>query len=165
MQPFNPVNPNNPKPGRIGRAALFFAGLFAFLGFADAAYLTADHYIALPLPCSLTGGCEVVLNSAYATVGPIPLATIGAAYYLLALFLVVYIYTNAADRSVAGAVRAVWALSIAGVLASVFYVYVQIFVLQALCMYCLGSAFTSVLLFTSTSVLLRQERKQQQNPL
>lgn len=140
------------------RLALFFAGLFAFIGFADAVYLTADHYFALPLPCSLTEGCDIVLNSAYSTVGPIPLAAIGAAYYLLALLLVVYIYTNAAEKLVSGAVRAVWAFSAAGVLASAFYVYLQIFVIQALCMYCLGSALTSLLLFTSASVLFWHSR-------
>lgn len=140
------MRPSLPRP------ALWTTALFAFLGFIDAAYLTVDHYLAVPLPCSLTAGCDTVLNSAYATVGPIPLAAIGAAYYLLALLLAVYIYTS--ESPYTGAARAIWILSGMGVLASFFYIYIQIFIIQALCVYCLGSALTSILLFVASSFLV-----------
>lgn len=139
-------------PLRLPKPAFYLTALFAFLGFADAAYLTADHYFALPLPCSLTDGCDTVLTSQYAMIGPVPLAAFGAAYYLLALFLAVYLYTSA-DPKIWTA-RAIWLLSGTGVLASGYLFYLQTSVIHALCMYCLISALTSVLLFVSSSLLL-----------
>jgi uncharacterized membrane protein len=86
-------------------------------------------------------------------IGPIPLAALGAAYYLLALFLAVYIYTSERPEAARRAVLTVFALSGIGVLASAYYMYVQVFVIEALCVYCLGSALTSTLIFISSSVL------------
>lgn len=146
-------SPSSTPPSSRPRPALVFTALFAFLGFADAAYLTADHYFALPVPCGLTGGCEAVLTSPYSMIGPIPLAALGAAYYLLALFLAVYIYTSERPEAARRAVLTVFALSGIGVLASAYYMYVQVFVIEALCVYCLGSALTSTLIFISSSVL------------
>lgn len=146
-------NPSSTAPSRPLRVALLFTALFAFLGFADAAYLTADHYFALPVPCGLTGGCETVLTSPYSMVGPIPLAAVGAAYYLFALFLAVLIYTSEDPGMARRAMRAIWGLSAAGVLASAYYLYIQVAVIDAICVYCLGSALSSTLLFISSSAL------------
>lgn len=147
-------------PLRLPKTAFYLTALFAFVGFADSAYLTADHYFALPLPCTLTNGCDTVLLSQYSMIGPVPLAALGVAYYLLALFLAVYIYTS--ENPTLRPARAIWLLSGTGVLASAYFVYLQVSVLQALCVYCLGSALTSVLLFASSSLLLWQMSRQAQ---
>lgn len=136
--------------------ALFFAGLFAFLGFADSAYLTVDHYLALPVPCGLTGGCETVLKSAYATIGPVPLALLGALYYLAALCIAVYIHTSENPSRLAP--RGLLAMSGLGLLASAYLIYIQAAVLHAFCQYCLGSALSSTLLFISAVALWRTMR-------
>ena len=41
------------------------------------------------------------------------------------------------------------------VLASLFFVYIQIFILGAICLYCLTSAVTSTLIFTGSIVLFK----------
>jgi uncharacterized membrane protein len=151
-------NPSSTKPLRLPRVTFFLVAFFAFLGFADAAYLTVDHYLALPLPCTLTHGCDTVLHSAYATIGPIPLALVGALYYLAVLFLAVYLYTSEAPS-----MRQAWAIGIlsgVAVLASCFLLYLQISVIHAICMYCLGSALSSLFLFISSSTLLAQLSRQ-----
>lgn len=139
---------------RLPKPAFYLTALFAFLGFVDATYLAVGHYLVLPLPCSLTNGCETVLSSQYSMVGPVPLAVFGVAYYLLALFSAVYLYASN-ERSLRPA-QIIWLLSGVGVLASAYFLYLQVAVIQALCAYCIGSALTSLLLFASSSLLLWQ---------
>jgi uncharacterized membrane protein len=146
---------------RLPKTAFYLTALFAFLGFVDSAYLTTDHYFKLPLPCSLTNGCDTVLSSQYSMVGPVPLAAFGVAYYLLALFLAVYIYTS--EYPTLRPARGIWLLSGIGVLASGYFLYLQVAVLQALCVYCLGSASTSLLLFLSSSFLMVRMKQQAKN--
>ena len=69
------LNQPSTKPSRLRglNISLALVVILSFLGFADASYLTADHYLSLPLPCTLNG-CEVVLTSRYATLGPVPTA-------------------------------------------------------------------------------------------
>lgn len=141
-------------PSRLPKPTLYLVALSAFLGFVDAAYLTANHYLALPLPCSLTDGCDTVLRSPYSMIGPVPLAGLGAAYYILALFLAVYLYTS--EGRDPRPARAICFLSGVGVLASIYFIYLQTSVIGAICQYCLGSALTSTILFASSSLLLWQ---------
>lgn len=115
----------------------------SFLGFLDATYLTAEHYLAgVPL-CPLLGGCEKVLTSQYATVLGIPLGLLGMIYYLTVLILtVLYLDTKRINP-----LKIVALLSIVGIVTSLVLLYLQIFVIGALCLYCLISAGASTTLF------------------
>jgi len=142
------------KPLRLPKAPFYFTAIFAFLGFSDSAYLTASHYLTLPLPCTLTNGCDTVLHSVYATIGPIPLALLGALYYLAVILLAASLYTSQVPKI--WQARVIGILSGIAVLASIYLFYLQVSVIHAICMYCLGSALSSILLFISSLALLRQ---------
>ena len=118
------------------------AALVALVGLGDAAYLTVHHYTGEKVPCSVTGGCEAVLSSAWSEIGGIPLAAFGAAAYFVAFSLAILAaYGN----------RLMWKLF--GVLAtlmagfSIYLIYVQKFAIKEFCQFCLLSAATSVTLF------------------
>lgn len=49
------------------------AAIIALVGVADSVYLTAHHYTAEPVPCSIIEGCEQVLTSGYAEIAGFPL--------------------------------------------------------------------------------------------
>ena len=139
-------------PSRPLKTSFIWLAVFAFLGFADATYLTAEHYLKLPLPCSITQGCGTVLTSKYAAVFGIPIAIFGALYYLTVLLLAVYLYTSKDIKS--GLVRLIFVLTGISVLASISLLYLQFFVIKAVCLYCLGSAaFSFALFFTSTRII------------
>lgn len=123
--------------------------VIAFLGFFDATYLTAEHYLALPLPCTILKGCETVTRSAYSMLGPIPVALLGAAYYMAAFFLMI-VYRETNNKK---ALFAALALTGAGVLASAWFVYVQAAILHAFCQYCILSAIFTLILFTLSATL------------
>lgn len=118
------------------------AVLVALVGLADAVYLTVHHYTAEPVPCSIVEGCEMVLTSAYAVIGGIPLAAIGAAAYLAAFIL--------AALALAGKGFA-WKLFGLQVtlmaIVTLWLIYLQGFVIGAFCQFCLLSAAVTFTLF------------------
>ncbi len=114
----------------------------ALLGFADATYLTVEHFQNRIPPCSV-GGCEVVLTSAFSTILGVPVSLLGAIYYLLIL-VGVFAYIESKNVKVFK-----WTLLITafGFGMSLWFLILQAFVLKAYCYYCLGSALTSTVLF------------------
>jgi uncharacterized membrane protein len=131
--------------------------IVALLGFADAAYLTAKHYAGAIPPCSLVNGCETVLTSPYATpIGNVPLALIGATYYLL-LFLAAIAYGDTRkELFIKSAAYMTWA----GFFVSIGLVTLQLTIIDAVCLYCMASAASSAILFVLGMVILKKLKKQ-----
>src|SRR6267143_6712077 len=57
------------------------AALLSLIGLADAIYLTVQDLTGQHLRCTIVSGCSEVLSSAYAHIGPVPLAALGAFAY------------------------------------------------------------------------------------
>src|SRR5579872_6247498 len=85
--------------GSTTRHLPYVIGILGFLGFLDATYLTILHYKNTIPPCTLHG-CEVVLSSVFATIGGVPIALIGAGYYLVVLGLVGIVLTCKSESRV-----------------------------------------------------------------
>ena len=111
------------------------AAVVALIGLADAIYLTIHHYTGEKVPCSVVEGCEQVLTSSYAEIAGIPLAIFGAAANFAAFSLAIL---------AAFGNRSMWTLF--GVQVSLmliftaWLVYLQAFVIEAYCQFCLLSA-------------------------
>lgn len=130
--------------GRTRSPKMFavIASIAALVGLVDSAYLTVKHFKEETVPCSLITGCEQVLTSSHAEMFGIPLAVYGAAAYFLAFSLAILaIFGN----------RKMW--FVLGILASfmfaysLYLLYVQGFVIEAFCQFCLLSAISSTTLF------------------
>jgi len=129
MKNTRPVN-EHPQPRLFSLAALLSLG-----GLADSIYLTVTHLTGEDAACFASSGCSEVLSSAYASVGPIPLAAFGALGYFVAFSL--------ATLAAFGYPRARTFLTVvvAGMLLTTLWLlYVQAFVLHAFCDFCLLSA-------------------------
>lgn len=133
---------------RLGVALIL---LFAFAGLADSAYLAQHEASGTPLLCNIANlsGCNVVAQSPYSRVFGVPLAEFGVLFYaivftLAALELVVF------DRLLR---RVLQALALAGVLASAYFTLLQVFVVHALCVYCLASALATLLILACASFI------------
>ena len=124
------------------RIIQYVAVVVATIGLIDAMYLTIHHYTAEPVPCSITGGCEMVLTSPYAEVSGIPLAAFGAAAYFTAFALAfLTVYGNSVTWKLFGALTVLMAAF------SGYLIYVQAELIHAFCQFCLLSAATSFTLF------------------
>lgn len=121
----------------VAKLPLLAAGV-ALIGLADSIYLTIKHYTGEQVPCSIVAGCEQVLTSSYAEIAGIPLAIFGAAAYFTAFSLAIL---------AAFGNRPMWKLfgvqTILMTIFSVWLIYIQAFVIEAFCQFCLLSAATT----------------------
>ena len=122
------------------------------MGFADSAYLTAKFYLGSPVTCRLLEGCETVTSSRYAVIGGVPIALAGAAYYLF-FFLAAVWYADTKSSLFFPAVR----FTVIGFIVSLILIGIQVFILKAICEYCIFSAVMSTILFIS-AVVIRKGR-------
>ncbi len=141
-------------PGRIAsqRSGWVMAQIVIGLaGLAVAVYLTVIDYSDIKPLCTGVGGCESVQASPYAWIGPVPVALLGVIGYTLLLVL----------RLAQGRVVPKWegyvalaALGVAlvGVLYSAYLTYLEAFVIQAWCPWCVASAILMAAYFVLTVV-------------
>ena len=109
----------------------------ALVGAGIAAYLVYVHARGIAPVCG-TGGCEKVQSSSYSEVAGIPVATLGLVAYLT-------IFASALVRGPAAAAVGL-AVSLAGAVFAVYLLVVQIAVIEAICIWCVGSAICMALL-------------------
>lgn len=129
--------------------------VLALAGLLDAVYLSDMALTGSELTCTITGldGCNVVAQSVYSQFLGIPLAVYGVIFYsLLLLAIIVSLY-----RVSAGMRRLVFGIALAGALFSSYFMYLQFFVIKALCIYCMGSAFVAYLLAILTFLAIRTQ--------
>ena len=96
----------------------------------------------------------MVLNSAYATIGGIPIALLGAIAYLDAfLFAMLWVVGKSFGRLLFGVQSTIMAA------VSIWLIYVQAAKINAFCQFCLLSAATSITLFVIFLISLLTSRK------
>ncbi len=117
--------------------------LLAVLGFIDATYLTIEHYRDASVVCFIVNTCDLVLQSSYATVGPVPVSLLGVVYYLGIFILSLVSFVKKNEKLLFTTAL----LTVFGLIASLWFLYVQLFIIHSLCFYCLFSAFDSIILF------------------
>lgn len=123
-----------------------FLVMLAIIGIMDAGYLTWEHYQGIIPPCAAGSwfpDCGKVLTSSYSLLFGIPLALLGLIHYSLE-----FVVFSAAllTRKRWARVAAVF-LGTAGFAMSLYFVYLMVFVIGALCKYCLLSAIISAVIF------------------
>jgi uncharacterized membrane protein len=124
------------------RVALYtIAAIVSLAGLADAAYLTVQALTGETLVCGGSPDCFRVLGSSYARVAGIPVAAFGCLAYFCAFSLATF---AAFAYSRAGSLLTF--LVAAMFLVTLWFLYVQAFVLHAYCRYCLLSAAVTFLL-------------------
>jgi len=130
------------EPQKPSNRTLILFGAIAFIGFLDSAYLTATHYAGSALSCGFFTGCEQVTSSAYSEVFGIPIALFGSLYYLFWICAAIFYYDTRSHLFF----RAL-PFAILGFIASLGLMGIQIFILDAICLYCVISATSSTLIF------------------
>lgn len=114
------------------RAARRALAVVAAAGLAVAAYLTVTHAAGAAPVCSTSRGCEVVANSPYSSIAGIPVAAVGIAGYLVLL-------SCAAARGDFARFAGL-AAALIGVAFSGYLTYLELFVIDAVCQWCIASA-------------------------
>ena len=115
--------------------------IVAVAGLADATFLSVQALTGETLSCGGSPDCFKVLGSSYAKVGGVPVGLLGAFAYFC-----VFTFATFAAFGYARA-RTFLILTIGAMfLATLWFLYVQAFLLHAYCRYCLLSAAMTFLL-------------------
>jgi uncharacterized membrane protein len=146
-----------PASGRA-RVLYIIMTLLALSGLADSIYLTINHLTGQSARCTVTGGCNEVLGSAYSSLGGVPLAAFG----MLAYFTVFSLATLAlyGYRQAQALLNVLVALML---MTTLWLLYVQAFILHKYCEYCLLSAAITLAL-TGVVIALRFVRPVEDPP-
>jgi len=127
------------------------AALLSLLGLLDAAYLALERVTGGPIACPVGGGCETVQSSVYALLFGVPVAFIGVAGY--ALLLAVAILSLQADNLGGISLGALLlALASIALLAGIYFMYLQIAVIGAICFWCVIAALLDLLIWLAALV-------------
>lgn len=130
--------------------------ILSLIGLVDSLYLTYEHLFQKLDFCPLHAwwiDCGTVLKSKYAIVGPIPLAVLGVIHYSI-LLLLLYKWSKSKQKVY---IPFILSQIVAGCIFSLYLLYVQAFILNAFCFFCLISAAVSVLLFITAVVVFRKK--------
>ncbi|MEX2145235.1 MAG: vitamin K epoxide reductase family protein [Candidatus Spechtbacterales bacterium] len=128
---------------------LAFLAVLSFASFLVSVYLTVEHFLGEIPTCTVLQGCEQVAKSKYSQIGPIPIALFGAGYFLT-MFVLLAVYF---DKKTLLALKAFVLFSVPGFLISLALLYLQFFVIGAVCIYCLVADISSILMFAGAAYL------------
>jgi uncharacterized membrane protein len=108
-------------------------GALAVAGLLISAYLTWIHFMGVaPVCISGSGGCETVQSSRYAAIFGVPVAALGVVAYAGLLF--------SATLRGEGGIYLGLLITLVGTLFSAYLTYLELFVIHAICEWCVASA-------------------------
>jgi uncharacterized membrane protein len=136
---------------RMGAALLSLLGLFV------SAYLYLYKIGRIGTLACGTGGCETVQTSVWSRFAGVEVSLIGVVgYALLLVVALVALRPALADRR--GPAAVLVALAAGGVLFTAYLTYLELFVIHAICRWCVGSAAIIVTLLLLGLLELRRLR-------
>jgi uncharacterized membrane protein/thiol-disulfide isomerase/thioredoxin len=146
----------NGNPTQLPQARSWLVPVLAILGLGVAAYLAFVEITQTEAVCGPVGQCNTVQSSQYASIAGIPVAVLGLLNYLAILVLWGLQFVSG-GRWAGLAARALLALTVVGVLFSIYLTLLELFVIHAVCAWCLSSAIiTTALLLVVVANLTRR---------
>lgn len=117
--------------------------VLSIIGLLVSVYLTATHYAGTTPECSLIAGCETVTTSSYSAIENVPISVFGILFFSAAL-LVSGMFLHTHHKRFLHLLTAFLAV---GAAISLILFYIQIFILDAICMYCVIVDSITIVLF------------------
>lgn len=123
------------------------------LGLGVSGYLVYTHYHESALVCTI-GSCHTVQTSKYATVGGVPIAFFGVAMYLALIALAAARRFHIGPFGYDTLTTLAFGTVLAGFAYSFFLTYVELFVIDAICQWCVSSAIITTIILALEATLL-----------
>lgn len=127
--------------------------LLAVLGLAVSTYLAYVEISHVAAVCGPVGECNVVQSSQYAQIAGLPVAVLGQLNYVAVLVLWM-VQRTGTGRWARPAALGLLALALLGVLFSIYLTLLEIFVIHAVCIWCLSSALIATLILLLAAIQL-----------
>jgi uncharacterized membrane protein len=128
--------------------------LLALGGIGASGYLTYARWFDKSVACAGFHSCNAVAESSYSHMGPIPVALLGLLGYA-ALLVVAAFWLRVGDRWGEWPLLLIWGMALGGVAYSAYLTYLELFVIDAVCIWCVTSAVLmgGILLISTAGVL------------
>lgn len=135
-------------------------GLLAlsFIGLGISLYLSFVYITNGTPVCNGSAGCSQVQASPYSHLAGIPIPVLGAAAYVALIVLAVLALTRADKLQIA--TLGLFGVSLVGLLFSAWLTYLELFVILAICKWCVGSAVVMTLVFALAIVAYRHANQE-----
>jgi uncharacterized membrane protein len=120
--------------------------LLGLPGSGVAAYLTYSHYADRPTACGGIGECELVQTSEYSDIAGVPVGLLGLLYFVaMAIIALAYVYRIKWPSGVLEWAQPVaLSMALAATAFVAYLTYVELFVLEAICIWCMVLASLTV---------------------
>lgn len=128
--------------------------LLALVGIGVSGYLTWAHLANQAVACGQSPDCDIVQQSIYSEVAGVPIALFGLLAYL-ALTGLAMAYGRLPEVMNGYVPLALFGISLAGVLYSAYLTYLELFVIRAVCRWCVASAALMKLVLVLSALELR----------
>jgi uncharacterized membrane protein len=140
---------SNPKADSDQRLLAQAQLVFIIIGIVVSGYLAYTYLVSTSIVCGPVGDCEGVRSSAYSTVQGISLPLLGLISYLVIAAL---LFVRLRYRESLGylALCGIMVVTLSGTIFSWYLTYIELFVIHAVCTWCLASAFVITVLFYLT---------------
>jgi uncharacterized membrane protein len=146
---------DGPRRAHRGPLGLTLA-VAALAGAAIAGYLSVSRLVGEPAVCGPSRGCETVAQSSYSEVlGFLPVAYLGFGFSVV-LVLCAVTWWLRADRR---ALLAAYGLLLLGTLFVAYLTYLELFVIEAICPWCVAYAITVLAGLGVAGVALRRSSR------
>ena len=127
--------------------------IITLIGLVDSIYMTIFKLTDNESMCIGNGGCSIVNNSPYASIYGIPVALFGVGGYL-AILAVLILEKKSGKFFKQNATMFNFGLTLIGFLFTLYLIYLEIFVIKALCPFCLISQVGMTILFILSVIRL-----------
>jgi uncharacterized membrane protein len=129
----------------------------SIIGFIDSAYLAIIKLINAPIYCTPgLGDCASVQNSQWSTILGIPIAVLGALAYLALIGCYLFESKNAFIGR--NSTYILFGISFFGFIYSMFLTWLELFVIHAICQWCMLSALCMTIIFIATIIRLKNQQ-------
>lgn len=118
-------------------------------GIGTSAYLTYSHYADKATVCAGVGSCEFVQTSSYSKMAGVPVPLMGLLFFvaLISLSVMQLVKRGPEDE---WAKPAAFSLALGGTAFVSYLTFVELFVIDAICVWCVGTAIITAACFAVT---------------
>ena len=127
----------------------------AILGVIDSIYLVIYKYTGNNAMCLGNGGCHNVNFSPYSQIASVPISVFGLVAYLA--ILGVLLLEDHLEIAKENGPLAVFGISLAGVAFSAYLTWLELYVIHAICPFCVASAVFISLIFILAIIRLTRQ--------
>ena len=143
---------STPQPPKVPVWLPWTGMILSLAGIGVSTYLTITHYTAkIVLACPDTGviNCAKVTTSSYSVIFGVPLALLGLLFFIgMFVAQMPWAWRNRTNLARRGRL----AFSVSGIVMILYLIYVELFKLNAICLYCTSVHVLTVAVFILTAL-------------